>query len=52
MIADSCIASAIVPANTVIVTRLALPARTRYKTSALERLLPMAGFGLSIYGRV
>jgi hypothetical protein len=55
MIADSCIASAIVPANTVIVTRLALPAGTRYNTSGLERppLWPvltcprMAGFDVS-----
>jgi len=55
MIADSCLASAIVPANTVIVTRLALPAGTRYNTSGLERppLWPvltcprMAGFEVS-----
>jgi hypothetical protein len=55
MIADSCIASAIVPANTVIATRLALPAGTRYNTSGLERPLlwpvlacpRMAGFEVS-----
>jgi hypothetical protein len=55
MLADSCIASAIVPATTVIVTRLALPAGTRYNTSGLERSLlwpvltcpRMAGFEVS-----
>jgi hypothetical protein len=60
MIADSCIASAIVPANTVIITRLALPAGTRYNTSGLERppLWPvltcprMAGFEVSTEGTV
>ena len=55
MIADSCIASAIVPVNTVIITRLALPAGTRYNTSGLEHPLRwpvlacprMAGFEVS-----
>jgi hypothetical protein len=55
MIDDSCLASAIVPATTVIVTRLALPAGTRYNTSGLEcpplwpglACPPMAGFEVS-----
>jgi hypothetical protein len=34
MIVDSCIATAIVWVDTVIVTRLALPAETRYKITA------------------
>jgi hypothetical protein len=54
MIVDSCIASA----NTVIGAPLALPARTRYNTSGLERPLlwpvlpcpPMAGFEVSTEG--
>jgi hypothetical protein len=55
MTADSCTASAIVSANTVISAPLALPARTRYNTCGLERPLlwpvlacpPMAGFEVS-----
>ena len=58
MIADSCIASAIVLATTVIGAPLALPAKTRYNTSGLERLLlwpvltcpRMAGFEVSTEG--
>jgi hypothetical protein len=30
---------------------LDLPAGTRYNTSDLERFAPLAGFGLSTYGR-
>ena len=55
MTADSCTASAIVSANTVISAPLALPARTRYNTCGLERpplwpvlaCRPMAGFEVS-----
>src|SRR6266545_1268795 len=55
MIAGSCTASAIASANPVIGAPLALPARTRYNTSGLERPLlwpvlrcrPMAGFEVS-----
>jgi hypothetical protein len=58
MIADSCIASAIASAHTVIGAPLALPARTRYNTSSLERpplwpvlaCPPMAGFEVSTEG--
>jgi hypothetical protein len=55
MVTDSSTASAIVPANPVIVAWLALAAGTRYNTSGLERsllwpVLPcpsMAGFEAS-----
>jgi len=55
MIADSCTASAIASAYTVIGASLALPAKTRYNTSGLERPLlwpvlacpRMAGFEVS-----
>jgi len=58
MTADSCTASAIVSANTVISAPLALPARTRYNTCGLERpplwpvlaCPPMAGFEVSTEG--
>ena len=47
-----CITSTTIPANTLIIAPLALPAGTRYNTSGLERRSPLAGFGLSTYGRV
>ena len=55
LIADSCTASALASANTVIGAPLALPTRTRYNTSGLERpplwpvlaCPPMAGFEVS-----
>jgi hypothetical protein len=51
LIADSRTTSAIASVNSMIAARLALSARTRYKTSGRERLLPMAGFEVSTYGR-
>jgi len=59
MIAGSCTASAIASAHTVIGAPLALPARTRYNTSGLERPLlwpvltcpRMAGFEVSTEGQ-
>lgn len=45
-------ASAIVPASVVIVTRLALPTRTRYNKSGLGRSPLWPVLTLSTYGRV